>query len=237
MRALLLVFLLSIASSVQANCRHALVLALDVSGSVNDAEYALQVDGLADALASDPIRRLLLNGLPPVKIAVFEWSSQNHQGLIQPWIAVEDDAALERLIARIRAHRKQRVGLKTAIGRALEFSAALMAEVPECWQQTVDISGDGKNNIGPVPRDITAFAAFDRITVNALIVTAPPATPRDATKAAAKARELRRYYEREVIHGPAAFTIEAEGYEDYARAMELKLARELRVPVFGAARP
>ena len=215
-------------------CRQALVLALDVSGSVNAKEYRMQTDGLADALDTPRIRGLILNGDPaPLAVSVFEWSSQNHQGLILPWTDLRTAADLDSVIDVIRTRPMQRQGLKTALGRALQFSQALLAQRPDCWRHTVDISGDGKNNIGPDPAVIKSQGTFRDITVNVLVVTDPPSdTP--AVQIQSKA-DLEPYFQRNVIHGPGAFTMLANGFEDYAAAIERKLARELSMPILGSA--
>ena len=214
-------------------CRQALVLALDVSGSVNGVEYQQQVSGLAFALGDPVVRRLILENVEqPVTLAVFEWSSQNHQYVILPWTRLDSAFALDGAIERISHHRKVRAGLKTALGTALGFARALLVQQSDCWQHTIDVSGDGPSNSGPPPA--AAYASWDaRITVNALVVGNPRAASGEGPGIGPD--DLRDYYEAEVIRGPGAFAIVAEGYADYARAMRLKLVRELRPLVLGRA--
>lgn len=223
-----LAFALILPTVAQAACRQALVLALDVSGSVNAREYAQQVAGLAAALDDPEVRELILDGAAaPVELLVFEWSSRNHQFLIQPWTSLTDADVLDAAIARIRGYRKQRAGLKTAMGTALQFAGAALSEKAHCWRRTVDISADGKNNIGPAPREAYALPIFAGTTVNALVIGDPhPERARDND-------ELQHYFRSEVIHGPGAFSMVANGYADYARAMKRKLVRELKVPEMG----
>jgi len=209
------------------SCRQALVLALDVSGSVNAVEYAQQVQGLAAALDAPEVRDLILFGAEtPVSLIVFEWSSQNHQYIIQPWIDLTSAASLDAAIARIRQHRPVRAGLKTAIGTALLFAENLLRARQNCWTQTIDISGDGKNNIGPSPATVYRRPAFDRVTVNALVVGNPATESGDALGITPET--LQDYFRAEVIYGQASFALLANGYADYARAMKLKLIRELQ---------
>lgn len=225
------------APSVQAQqCSIALVLALDVSGSVDEAEYNQQINGLATALNDPEVRSLIIfSADAPVSLAVFEWSSRNHQYIVQPWISLDGPDALDRAIARIRAHQKVRAGLKTAMGTALDFGAAMLDQQQHCWQHTIDVSGDGTNNIGVSPKDVYRGPAFDHITVNALVVGNPSNTSDEGTNLSPEA--LRDYYETEVIHGPQAFAMIAYGYSDYARAMQRKLMRELAMPVLGEITP
>lgn len=234
MRVLLAIVMVfaAVRPAVSEPCRQALVLALDVSGSVNEEEFRQQVSGVAAALDAPDVRALLLEaGLPPVSLAVFEWSSQNHQYLVLPWVTVVDDASLDAAIARIRGHKKVRAGLKTALGTALGFASTLLANKAECWRRTIDVSGDGKNNIGASPSEIYGLPGFAGVTVNALVVVDPSSRGQGARAVGVTPEDLARYFDAEVIRGQAAFTIIANGYEDYARAMRLKLMRELSVPV------
>lgn len=227
LRAIVLLFALTQAAQAQT-CRLALVLALDVSGSVDAAEYVQQVNGLAAALDHPTVRAQILDGGAPVALAVFEWSSRNHQFVIQPWVSLNSASALDAAIARIKSHEKVRAGLKTALGTALSFGASLLGEQSHCWAKTIDVSGDGKNNIGPPPAAIYQNGAFSGITVNALVIGDPVGSP-DGSKL-----ELLQYYETDVILGPASFAMIARGYDDYADAMRRKLMRELQLPIFGS---
>ena len=218
-------------------CRLALVLALDVSGSVNETEYAQQLNGLSKALNSTEVRgTILADPSNPIHLAVFEWSSQNHQFLIQPWIALDTHASIDLAVQRIRAYRKKRAGLKTALSTAMIFAGELLAQKNECWQKTIDVSGDGKNNIGPDPKQVYKLNAFSDVTVNALVVGDP--SPAGSVLAAGEISDpdLKHYFETNVIHGPAAFSMIAHGYKDYARAMQRKLLREMAVPILGLNR-
>ncbi len=215
-------------------CRLALVLALDVSGSVDEVEYAQQLNGLSYALNNTEVRATILKDPEtPVHLAVFEWSSQNHQFLIQPWTILDSQNAIDAAIDRIRSYRKKRAGLKTALSTALMFAGELLEGKKDCWQKTVDVSGDGKNNIGPPPKRVYELNIFTNVTVNALVVGHPKPEKKGDVGEWLTQNELQRYFEREVIHGSAAFAMIANGYEDYAQAMKRKLIRETTLPVFG----
>lgn len=233
-RLILFLFVLAIPKVATAEaCRLALVLALDVSGSVNEAEYEQQLDGLAFALSSADVRNAILSGGATVKISVFEWSSQNHQFLVLPWLALDSHAAIDQAVARIRAYRKQRAGLKTAMSTAMLFAADLLRQQRHCWKHTIDVSGDGKNNIGPPLDAVYRMPAFGDVTINALVV-GDPASPRKAAPDQTRRKnDLRLYFEQTVIRGRGAFAMVAHGYADYARAMEKKLLREVSAPVIG----
>lgn len=215
------------------DCRLALVLALDVSGSVNEVEYRQQLEGVGFALDSPDVRRLILSGGGHVKLAAFEWSSRNHQFIVQPWITLDSEAAIDRASAQIRRYQKRRAGLKTALSTALLFGAQLLQAQDQCWHKTIDVSGDGENNIGPALEQVFGAAAFDGVTINALVVGDPASSQTETGDTGPSRFELQHYYEREVIRGPGAFSMVAFGYADYARAMHRKMLRELKLPVLG----
>jgi len=218
------------------SCRQALVLALDVSGSVNEQEYQQQVSGLAIALNHPDVRDLILTGVQtPIKLAVFEWSSRNHQYVILAWTTLDSAETLDLAILRISQHRPVRAGLKTAMGTALTFAAGMLDQRPECWQWTIDVSGDGRNNIGPTAQQAYALPAFERVTVNALAIGDALGSTLDANGQSGQI--LRQYFEDEVIKGPQAFAMVANGYGDYADAMRRKLIRELTIPMVGQLNP
>ena len=233
MRVLIFLFFLSPFAGFAQECRLALVLALDVSGSVNDREYRLQISGLAAALNDPDVRQAILGGGGAhVDLAAFEWSSQNHQFIIQPWVTLDSHAAIDGAVARIGAYRKQRAGLKTALSTAMLFAGELLRGKSECWEHKIDVSADGPNNIGPPVSESYRADTLAGVTVNALVVgSLGDAEP--GTLEALEDKDLRQYYEREVIRGPGAFAMIARGYPDYARAMREKLLRELAPAAIG----
>lgn len=240
MRSLLaaLTFAIGFGQSALADqCRLALVLALDVSGSVNETEYRQQLDGLAFALATDDVRAAILQDIgAPVELAVFEWSSRNHQFIVLPWTKLDSHGTIDRAAVKIRSYRKQRAGLKTALSTALLFAANLLSQKPNCWQHTIDVSGDGKNNIGPDISRTLRHPVFEGVGINALVVgdTTRPTKDREVTE---EKQKLKAYFEGTVIRGPGAFAMVAHGYPDYARAMQKKLLREISAPILGDASP
>ena len=197
-------------------CRQALVLAIDVSASVATPEYWLQRDGLVAALGDPQVLDWMIG--PPgehVDLLVFEWGERDHQTVWVDWTAVTDEAVLARVIAKISAVKRSVEAQSTAIGAAMEYAALRLQERAGCRVKTLDISGDGKNNVGPRPRAVKPLMAANGITVNGLVV---------ATRDIA---ELSAFYHADVIVGPASFVETAGGFEDYATAMKRKLLREL----------
>ncbi|WP_412555015.1 DUF1194 domain-containing protein [Shimia sp. MIT1388] len=215
--------LLVSASSAQASCRQALALGLDVSGSVDGTEYQMQLNGLAAALENHSVVTALLQpGAAPVHLAVYEWSGPDHQNLIAPWVRITSQTALSDLTTTLRHHARPKMDVSTGLGPAMLFGAELLRIQPDCWRWTLDISGDGIANTGPLPRDISLP---DHITVNALVIG--PGDTRPLGESQEETTGLVAYFEARVIRGADAFVEMANGFEDYEAAMTRKLLREL----------
>ena len=230
MRALALAAGLLAAGEAGAVCRQALALGLDVSGSVDLAEYRLQREGLAAALGAPQVRAALLD-VPGtfVMIAVYEWSGPDNQVEILPWTAIRSATELDAARGRIREVERRREGSNTALGAAMAHGLALLMQVPDCWRHTLDISGDGKSNAGAEPASILVPTT---VTINGLVIGADDARTGDARLL--QVGELSAYYAREVLHGPGAFLEIALGFEDFEAAMTRKLLQELQVIAIGA---
>ena len=227
----ILLFLILMSAPVLGNCRHAIVLALDISGSVNAKEYQQQLDGLAFALEDAEVQNVVLaQPDAPIRIAVLEWAEERNKTRVQDWLTLQSRTDMARLAARVRGNVKDRVTLKTAIGAAINQAANLLDDQAACWRRTNDVSGDGKNNNGPRPREVYARdPRFETVVVNGLVVTqTSDATTGFAAGDEARSASLRRYFEAEVTHGIGSFTEVARGFEDYANAMKRKLIRELK---------
>ncbi|TNC72795.1 DUF1194 domain-containing protein [Rubellimicrobium roseum] len=223
-----LVTLLGLATSATAQgCRLALVLALDVSSSVDVHEDRLQRGGLAQALVAPEVRRAFLTG-DPVALYAFEWSDETTQSSLLPsWQMVRSEDDLTRIALTIATSRRPGSSRQTALGSALAHAAGALEAAPACRAWTVDVAGDGISNNGPSPRAIyEAVPLFETVTVNALIIV----TPRTR-------QALVSWFEAEMLHGSGAFWIEADGYEDYERAMRAKLLRELSLPMVSGLPP
>ncbi len=217
--------LVMLGGPVAADCRLALVLALDVSSSVDAREDRLQREGLAAAMLAPRVREAFLSG-DPVAVYGFEWSGSRSQvPLTRGWEMIEDEEDLQRLANRVAKSVRSRSNLPTAVGPALGHAASMLRDGPDCRARTVDVAGDGVHNEGFSPALAYAEFPFDGVTVNALIVGG---ADDDA--------QLVAWYQAEVLRGPGAFSVYAAGYEDYERAMEMKLLRELEMPAVGKAR-
>ena len=196
-----------------AACDVALVLALDVSGSVDAKEYRLQADGLADALGDPVVSEALVQA--GALIAVVQWSGEPHQALAVGWTATDTHEDVAALRQRIEAVPRQFRNYSTGIGEAIRVSADLFASAPrECRRKVIDVSGDGPSNEGSAPQTLRARLDAEGITVNGLAIEGSE-------------DGIARYYEQHVMYGPGAFVEVARGFKDFPRAIRRKLLREL----------
>ncbi|WP_283646317.1 DUF1194 domain-containing protein [Marinovum algicola] len=208
------------AGAAAANCRLALVLAVDVSASVNASEHQLQRQGLAAALTDDAVAEAILEGSGPVALAIFEWSGRQQQQVLQDWLLLDSAEDLTAVADRVRRLPRSYSEFPTAMGYALGFAAGLLQRAPVCLRQVVDVSGDGITNEGFRPQLAYRHFPFDGVTVNGLVVTG------DDTRVVP-------YYRQEVLRGRRAFLEEAQGFEGFEAAMTRKLYRETRELVLG----
>ncbi|WP_224813960.1 DUF1194 domain-containing protein [Hasllibacter sp. MH4015] len=209
-------------ANAQEQCRLALQLGMDVSASVDVAEYRLQVEGLASALLDPTVIEAFLNGPGPVALSIFEWSGRFQQDVLVDWTMITSEAELLDIAERLNGSERGSEDFPTALGYALGFAATRFREAPACLFQTLDISGDGQNNDGFPPAAAFEHFAFDGITVNGLAI-------------GGASREIEDYYAAEVIHGPGAFVEYALNHRDFAETMRRKLERELRSMILGDA--
>ncbi|MCU0825925.1 MAG: DUF1194 domain-containing protein [Tabrizicola sp.] len=209
---------------VGAECRLALALAVDVSRSVDAADFVIQTEGLADALADRDVQAAIFGPEGVVALSIYQWSGAGHQEVIQPWVLLEQPEVLDGVIWAVRRAGRPERRQATALGEALRFGAGLMAEAPPCARQVIDVAGDGRNNEGLSVSSIYRRVDFGDITVNALAI-------------GEHEQGVARYFLDEVIRGPGAFVEIAPQQVDYPPAIRRKLLRELEGPQIGMALP
>ncbi len=197
------------------SCKLALALALDISSSVNQREYVIQLHGLAHAFRTpEVVRAILAPEGAAIAAAVYEWSGYNQQDVVIPWTLLDSEPAIARFADRLSAHRRPYSDLTTALGKAVEYGAALLARAPACARQVLDVSGDGENNDGVGPDYFRRLGILRDITINGLVVQG--ATPDPVP-----------YYRDVVIQGPGAFLAQARDFDDYPAVIIGKLLREI----------
>lgn len=206
---------LSLSGPAHATCKLALALGLDISSSVDKEEYWLQLGGVADALESMPVIEAILTPKGAhIAVAVYEWSGYQQQDMIAGWTVLDSPSAIRQLSGRLRAHQRPYWTFETAIGKGVQYGAQLLAKAPPCARHVLDIAGDGVGNNGPNPTDFNVGALMRGITINGLVIRGEEPDPLP-------------YYQRHVKYGPQAFVALADDFNDYRRAMQEKLLREI----------
>ncbi len=222
--AAFLAVILALPTAAFAECRLALLLAIDVSSSVDPDEDALQRGGVVAALTSPDVIAAFFASDQPVALAAFEWSGRYQQDILLEWTVIDSQHALVRAAETIAGSTRGHNDFPTAMGYALGFGARMLERAPVCLQKTLDMAGDGRNNDGFGPREAYAAFPFGDVTVNGLVVNAADFEGE---------LDLIPFYRGEVLHGPGAFLEIAQGFADYERAMRRKLERELQPAVIG----
>lgn len=198
-------------------CETALVLSVDVSGSIDGGDYRLQTEGLAAALSDPAVADLLVAG--PVALAVVQWSGTAQQALVLPWQRMQTPEDVARFAEKAARMPRVFYGSDTAVGEGLRFALAQFAAVPDCRRQIIDISGDGQENAGFTDAKARTEAVAAGVTINAIAIEDP-----------GQGLPVTTYYRRWIV-SPGGFVVTARGLEDYARTLRLKLLRELSKPV------
>jgi Ca-activated chloride channel family protein len=212
-----LALLACIAAQPALSCETALVLAIDVSGSIDAGDYRLQADGLASALSDPEVAEALVRD--QVALAVVQWSGAAQQAMVLPWQRMLDPAAVTRFADRAAAMPRAFKGSDTAVGQAIRFALAQFPPVSDCKRQVIDISGDGQENAGFTDARARSEAVAAGVTINAIAIEEP-----------GQGFPITSYY-RGLVVTPGGFVLSARGLQDYAATLRLKLLRELQDPV------
>ena len=195
-----------------------LVFAVDTSMSVDGFEFNLLMKGIANAFRTPEIIDLIgqQNG---VAVTLFQWSSEINEQYMIPWHLLKDPASVLSFAAKVEKAERDPNRVFTGIGRAIDFGVRLIAENAfEGRQLKIDVSGDGRNNIGVPPSIPRQAANALEIVINGLPIL---------TYIDQGSYDLDTYYRENVIHGPGAFVEIANDYDDFARAFLRKLRREI----------
>jgi hypothetical protein len=193
-----------------------LLLAMDASASIDMQEYFLQVQALADAFRDpDVISAIRISAPSGVAIALMQWAGPTEQVYAVPWSLVVDEATASILASQIeKVPRSPTLG-GTAIGDALLAGISLLSENNfQGMRHVIDVSGDGRATKGTSPGPVRSYAVSLGMTINGLaILNEEP--------------NLASYYQERVIGGAGAFVMEANDFEDFKRAIRMKLIREI----------
>jgi hypothetical protein len=210
-----------------------LVLAADISRSVDAAKFKLQREGYAAALRS-PRVMAAIKSAPEGRIAIcfVEWSGAVAQAVLVDWTTIgtpeEADAVAERIRTAPRLFME-----RTAIGAAIDFSMAQFAKSPfTAPRRVIDVSGDGTNNIGRDVVEARDAALAQGVTINGLAILSEVPLPFNPMHTHPPGGLL-KYFEDNVIGGPGAFAVAADGHDAFGTLILSKLIKEIALaPVF-----
>jgi Protein of unknown function (DUF1194) len=200
-----------------------LVIAVDVSYSMDLDELAVQREGYAQAIVSKEFLQAMKPG-PNGKVAVtyFEWSASSDQKIIIPWRMIDGPEAADAVANEIMKTPVRR-GSRTSISGAINFAMPLFDENPyRGLRRVIDISGDGPNNNGdPVT------GAHDAALEKGIIINGLPIMVKEPSYSTMDIDNLDWYYEDCVIGGPGSFVVSIRDRDNFKEAIQTKLVLEV----------
>ena len=204
-----------------------LVLAADVSRSVDHAKFQLQREGYAAAIADKRVLEAISSGRHRrIAVCFIEWSGSSAQQVVIDWSVISDESSARKFGDQLLELRRS-FAERTSISGGIDFSMLQFERAPfQASRRTIDISGDGTNNSG---RDVTLArdaAIAKGVTINGLVILSdrPMAWNPEHTNPPGG---LVNYYRENVIGGPGAFVVAAENFESFGQAIIKKLIAEI----------
>ena len=204
-----------------------LVLAADVSRSIDGEKFQLQREGYAAAISDPRVLDAIRSGRNGrVGVAFVEWSGIGSQRVVTDWTTVSDAESAkgfgDRLLEAPRSFAD-----RTSISGAIEFAMGQFARAPfGSARRTIDVSGDGTNNSGPDVMQVRDEAIAQGVTINGLVILSetPLAWNPDHTNPPGG---LENYYRNNVIGGPGAFVLAAQNFSSFGQAIVKKMIAEV----------
>ena len=208
----------------------AIVLAADVSRSIDDDEFALQRRGYADAIQSQQLLDAVSTGPHgAIALAYVEWAGDGEDKVVVDWAVIRNQADAQAFTAALTAAPRSFVG-RTAIGTAIDFSFALFAEAAfETSRRVIDVSGDGTSNQGHLVTEARDAAVGAGAVINGLAIFNKKAAAMGGYLAmhTNPPGGLAKYYRENVIGGPGAFVVQIDDFNTFGEAMVRKLVTEV----------
>ncbi len=204
-----------------------LVLAADVSRSIDEGEFDLQRKGYAAAITDPRVLRAITGGHNhAIAVSFIEWSGAADQNVVVDWTVVRDEEAAASVAATMLAAPRSFLG-RTSIGAAIDFAMERFAAAPAISdKRIIDISGDGTSNAGRTVTEARDEAVAAGVTINGLAIINTQANPGYAFHTQPPGG-LPKYFEENVIGGPGAFVLQVENFESFAEAITRKLLTEI----------
>ena len=204
-----------------------LVLASDVSRSVDHPKYLLQREGYAAAISDPQVIDAIRSG-PHQRIAVcfVEWSGFGAQKVVIDWTLIDGPAPARRFGDQL-LELPRSFADRTSISGGIEFSAVQLARAPfAAARRTIDVSGDGTNNAGRDVRLARDEVVAKGVVINGLVILSDRPVPWNAEHTNPPGG-LEKYYNDNVIGGPGAFVMVAENFNSFGRAIVKKMIAEI----------
>ena len=202
-----------------------LVLAVDVSRSIDDQEFALQREGYAQAFTHPSvIQAIQANVHRKIAVTFVEWAGSDFQRVIVPWTVVSDPESGALFAEAINREPRAFWGW-TSISGAIDYSMKLFpASGHSSQRRVIDVSGDGVNNSGRASSDARDEAVAAGVTINGLVIMNDRPTPGFFQ---IPQPPLDEFYRSNVIGGPGAFVISIDDFSSFAYAIVNKLIKEI----------
>ena len=193
-----------------------LVLAVDVSGSVNPQRFELQKMGYVAAFQNRRVLNTILAGRNQgIAVTMTQWSGPFLQSQVVPWTLLKDENSVKAFAGAIESAPRMMYGGGTSISGAIDHSVTLFPQAPvKAERRVIDVSGDGSNNRGRSVTQARDEAVDAGIVINGLPILAFEPY-------------LDQYFKDNVIGGPGAFMIAAKSFETFAEAILMKLIIEI----------
>ena len=192
-----------------------LVLAVDVSASVNDKEFDLQRSGTAEAFRDRDVQAAIASMADGMAVSVVQWSSVKRQAVGLEWHRLETVTDAMRFADTVEEMARKLPGGGTMIHAGLAFAAQMLESAPgTAHRRVIDIAGNGEAD-----DLVKTLAERDRLIADGIIINGLPIEELKGN--------LTRYFKNNVIGGPGSFVVTAEDFDDFRRAMRLKLLREI----------
>jgi hypothetical protein len=204
-----------------------LVLAADVSRSVDQPKFQLQREGYAAAITNGQVLEAIRSGRHGrIAVCFVEWAGVVSQKLVIDWTLISDGDSARRFSDQI-IELPRSFADRTSISGGIDFAMSQLARAPyESERKTIDVSGDGTNNSG---RDVTLArdeAVARGVTINGLVILSERPIPWNPEHTNPPGG-LPDYFKRNVIGGPGAFIMVAEDFHSFGRALIAKMIAEI----------
>jgi hypothetical protein len=204
-----------------------LVLAADVSRSVDGPKFQLQREGYAAALSDPRVLQAIKSGRNGrIAVCLVEWSGLASQKIVVDWMTIDGPQAAQQFGDRL-LETPRSFADRTSISGGIDFALAQFTRAPfDSSRRTIDVSGDGTNNSGRDVKEARNEAVNRGVTINGLVILSEHPLPWNPEHTNPPGG-LAKYYRDNVIGGPGAFVMEAKNFDSFGQALIAKMIAEV----------